>query len=394
MARSGMLNGLLAGAGLMYLLDPDKGRRRRALLRDQFAHLVRELNAGLDTSVRDLRHRSYGMLAGTRSRFRGRDADDPVVEARVRSRIGRVVSHPGSIRVRSEDGRVTLSGPVLAREVDELLATVAAVPGVKQVENQLEVHESAADVPGLQGEGRRPGEALDVMQENWAPATRLLASLTGGALALYGLRHRGVTGAALSTLGLGLLTRGLTNMQTRRLVGANAGRRVIDIHKTINVDAPVETVFEFWSHFENFPRFMEHLREVRRSGENLSHWVAQGPAGIPVEWDAEITQWVPNEVIAWKSVEGSPVGNAGIVRFQPNEKGGTRLDIRMTYNPPAGALGHAVAAFFGADPKHAMDDDLVRFKSLIEHGKTSAHGHSVRREEVGVPARSAAPSHF
>jgi uncharacterized membrane protein len=91
---------------------------------------------------------------------------------------------------------------------------------------------------------------------------------------------------------------------------------------------------------------------------------------------------VPNEVIAWKSVEGSPIGNAGIIRFQRNEKGGTRVDVRMTYNPPAGAIGHAVASFFGADPKHAMDDDLVRLKSLLEDGKTSAHGREIERDEL------------
>jgi uncharacterized membrane protein len=382
MARPNPLGGILIGAGLMYLLDPDKGRRRRAVLRDQLSSLMRDLNTGLDTSVRDLRHRSYGVVAETRARFTAHDAADPVVKARVRSKLGRVVSHPSSIHVVSQDGNVRLSGPVLAHEVEALLAAVRAVPGVRSVDNQLQVHEDGGSVPGLQGEGNRPGERLDVLQENWAPATRLLASLAGGLLTAYGMKSRGVTGALLSTLGLGLVTRGVTNLETRRLVGADAGRRVIDIQKSVNVEAPLEEVFEFWSHFENFPRFMGHLREVRRLDEERSHWVAEGPVGVSVEWDAEITRWEPNELIAWRSVEGSAVANAGMVRFQPNEHGGTRVDIRMTYNPPAGVLGHAVATFFGADPKHAMDEDLVRFKSLIEHGKTSAHGHDVRREEV------------
>jgi uncharacterized membrane protein len=384
-----MLNGMILGAGLMYLLDPDRGRRRRSLIRDRFGHGVRDLGDGLDTSMRDLKHRSYGVLAETRSKFRSGSADDHIIEARVRSRLGRIVSHPGSIHVRSEQGTVTLDGPVLATELDGLLSTVRSVPGVRNVDNRLEVHRSASDVPGLQGSGNRPAELPDVMQENWAPATRLLVSAAGAIITLYGLRQRGVFGTASTLLGAGMVTRALTNMETARLLGTNGSRRVIDIHKSINLNAPIETVFEFWSHFENFPRFMDHLTEVRRIDDRHSHWIAQGPAGMSFAWDAEVTQWVPNELIAWKSVEGSPIGNAGVVRFLPNEKGGTRVDIRMTYNPPAGAIGHALASFFGTDPKHAMDDDLVRLKSLIEEGKTSAHGRDIRREEVGTA--SAAP---
>ncbi|MBA4158930.1 MAG: SRPBCC family protein [Gemmatimonadetes bacterium] len=389
MTQSSLLNGMLLGAGLMYVLDPDRGRRRRALLRDQVTGSLHDLNDGLDTGVRDLRHRSYGALAEARYRISGQNADDSVVEARVRSELGRAVSHPGSIDVMVMDGRVTLSGPVLAREVDRLIAMVEAVPGVKGLENRLRVHQQAGNTPGLQGKGRRQGSQWDVMQENWAPATRLLASVAGGMLALYGLNTRGVVGSTLSTVGLGVLARGLTNLPTRKMIGADASRSVIDIHKSINVDAPVDRVFDFWSRFDNFPRFMTHLQEVRQHSEGLSHWVATGPAGVPVEWEARTTQLVPNEVISWKSVPGSPIANAGTVRFQPNERGGTRVDVRMTYNPPAGALGHAVASFFGVDPKSAMDEDLLRFKSLIEHGKTSAGGDEVTREEVGAAAPAA-----
>ncbi len=377
-----MINGMLLGAGLMYLLDPDRGNRRRALLRDQLVHGANKLGEGLDTAARDLSHRSYGTVAEAKSWMSSEEVGDEVLVARVRSAIGRVVSHPGSIHVEAGGGHVTLSGPVLAREVEGLLYAVGHVRGVRQVENQLDVHERAGDVPGLQGEGSRPGHRFDVMQENWAPATRLLASMAGGALALYGLRSGGITGTALGAVGLGLLARGTTNIEAKRLVGIDSGRRAVDIRKTINVNAPVERVFDFWSHFENFPRFMSHLKEVRRTGTDASHWVARGPAGVSVEWDAIITQFEPNQVIAWKSVPGSVVGSAGIVRFQPNEQGGTRVDIRMSYNPPAGALGHAVASFFSSDPRHAMNDDLVRLKSLVEHGKTTAHGETVRREQM------------
>jgi uncharacterized membrane protein len=389
MTNRKMINGMLIGAGLMYYMDPDKGRRRRTLLLDQLAGSARDLNQGMDASIRDLRHRSYGVLAETRSKFRSGSAGDQVIEARVRSSIGRVVSNPGSVSVLSDGGNVTLSGPVLAREAEELLSTVKGVKGVRKVDDQLTIHQNAGDIPGLQGQGNRPGALPDAFQENWAPATRFLATATGGIMTLYGLRSGGLIGSALSLVGAGLAARGLTNIETRRLVGADSSRRVIDIHKSINLDVPLETVFEFWSHFENFPHFMEHLTEVKRVNDRLSHWVAQGPAGSAVSWDAEITQWIDNELIAWKSVPGSPVRNAGVVRFQRNEKGGTRVDVRMTYNPPAGAIGHAVASLFGSDPKRAMDEDLVRLKSLLEEGKTSADGRDVEHEAytTGSPPR-------
>jgi len=169
-------------------------------------------------------------------------------------------------------------------------------------------------------------------------------------------------------------------MKIKRLIGAT-GRRAIDIQKTISIRAPLERVFEFWSHYENLPRFMSHVREVTDQGNGRSHWVATGPAGLSVEWDSETTRYIPNREVAWKSVPGSSVHNPGIIRFEPNSDGTTRVSIRLTYNPPAGAIGHAFAKLFGSDPKSALDDDLARFKSLIEFGKTTAHGETVTREE-------------
>jgi uncharacterized membrane protein len=143
----------------------------------------------------------------------------------------------------------------------------------------------------------------------------------------------------------------------------------------------VDTVFDLWSNFENFPRFISHVREVRRQNDRRSQWVVAGPAGAPIRWDTETTVFVPNELIAWRTVPGSAVQHAGTVRFEPSPAG-TRVHIEMSYNPPGGALSHGVAVLFGTDPKRAMDDDLVRFKSLVEEGKATAHGRTVRREDV------------
>ncbi|HET9533325.1 MAG TPA: SRPBCC family protein, partial [Blastocatellia bacterium] len=147
-----------------------------------------------------------------------------------------------------------------------------------------------------------------------------------------------------------------------------AGRRAVDIQKTININAPVEEVFKFWENYENFPRFMSNVREVIDKGDGRSHWVVAGPAGVPVEWDAVVTKRVPNEVFAWKTVPGSVVANAGMVIFRRNDDGTTTVDIKLSYNPPAGAVGHAVATLFGSDPKTEMDQDLMRMKTMIETG--------------------------
>lgn len=131
--------------------------------------------------------------------------------------------------------------------------------------------------------------------------------------------------------------------------------------------APVEEVFAFWSNFENFPKFMRNVREVRKNRDDSWHWEVAGPLGAKVQWDSTVTQLVPNELIAWATVPGAHAQHAGRVRFQ-REGDGTRLQIEMGYNPAGGALGHAVASLFGADPLTEMDEDLMRLKAYFETG--------------------------
>jgi uncharacterized membrane protein len=364
-----LLGGLGIGAGLAYLMDPNQGRRRRAYLRDQAVHATHVMGDAIDTTARDLRNRAKGMAAQTRSRFRREEVDDEVLVERVRSAMGRAVSHPHAIHVTAQDGHVTLTGPVLASEEPRLFSTVARVPGVKDVENRLESHEGPGGVPALQGGSTRPGR-YGMARENWPPATRLMVGAAGSAMAAYGAGRRDAFGAALGVTGLGMLLRSATNLPVDRLTGVGGGRRGIDFRKTLNIDASPEEVFAFCARWENFPRFMTHVREVRGEGQR-SHWVVDGPGGVPVSWDADVTEFIPSQLIAWKSVDGSAIRQSGILRIDPGPEGGARLDIRMTYNPPAGAVGHAVATLFGANPERQMDEDFNRMKSLIEEGKTS-----------------------
>lgn len=372
----------IAGAAVMYYLDPDRGARRRGLLRDRLVHLNRKLGSGLDAAARDARNRSAGLVARARRRLRADHASDTVIEQRVRARLGRVVSHAGAIDVRARDGIVTLSGAIPAVEVDDLIAETRKVRGVRGVHTLLEVHRAPERVPALQGSVRRTGARPELLQENWAPAIRLAAGGAGAAALVGGLRRGGAGGVAAQLLGGALLARAATNLPARRLVGVNAGRRAVVVRKAITVDAPVERVWDLWSRFETFPRFMAHLEEVRPTEGGRSHWTAAGPGGLRFEWDAEITRWVPHESIAWKSVEGASVASAGVVRFDPVDENRTRIDIRLSYSPPAGAIGHAIASIFGSDPKRAMDEDLVRLKSLLEVGKATAGGQTATPDSL------------
>jgi osmotically-inducible protein OsmY len=142
---------LLAGAGVMYLLDPDRGRRRRALVRDRAARARHKVGDGLDGTVRDLGNRVKGTAAALRSRFRRESVDDAILHDRVRSAMGRAVTHPAAIEANVSDGRVTLRGVVLERELDDLLRTVRRVRGVTEVVNELAVHSEPGGVPALQG---------------------------------------------------------------------------------------------------------------------------------------------------------------------------------------------------------------------------------------------------
>ena len=188
----------------------------------------------------------------------------------------------------------------------------------------------------------------------------------GGVLALYGLTRRGAFAGLLRTVGTGMLvgSTGTGALPAAVLPRADR-RRAVDIQKTLHINAPVEQVYAFWSNYENFPLFMSHVRAVEDLGSGRSHWSVSGPGGVPIEWNAILTQQGPNEVIAWRSEPGSMLENAGIIRFAAAGDG-TRVDLRFCYHPPAGGAGQAVAELLGSDPRAKVNEDLGRMKALLE----------------------------
>jgi len=167
----------------------------------------------------------------------------------------------------------------------------------------------------------------------------------------------------------------------------------MELTATTTVCKPVLEVYAFWRDVENFPVFMAHLERVRSTGDRTSHWVAGAPFGTDVEWDAEIVDEVPGEKIAWRSVGDAEVPNAGTVRFVPAPDGvSTEVYVVLVYDIPGGVVGKAVARYFGEEPHQQLDDDLRRFKQVLETGEVvrsdgAPWGKRARREFPQRPAQ-------
>jgi uncharacterized membrane protein len=369
-----------AGALSTYFLDSAQGARRRAVVRDKVSSAIDSLDEAGRATVVDVRNRAWGTFAALRRRVVTEEVPDDILVERVRAQLGRAASHPGSIEASASQGAVTLRGPVLKRESKRVVRTVGAVPGVRRVIDQMETHEQQGDIPGLQGGKARVPQRADILQERWSPATRALVGGSGVGLIVAGLARRAPASPILVTSGIALLVRAATNLDWMRVLGQR-GRRAIDYTKTMRIAAPLDLVFAFWSNFENFPRFMRNVRSVRRNADGSWHWEVAGPLGKTVQWDAIVTQHIADDVIAWATVPGAQVEHGGLVRFE-REDGGTRVQIQMTYNPPAGALGHVVASLFGADPGAEMDEDLMRLKNWFETGRPARDAAARRYEKA------------
>ena len=168
--------GVAVGAALAFTFDPDRGRTRRAKVRDKIVRGTRRTGEAMDATMTDMTNRARGIAAATRSRFTHEEVDDRRLVDRVRAKIGRACSHPHAIDVDALDGEITLRGPILAHEVPRVIAAAEAVRGVSGVVNELEPHESSQGIPSLQGTGSIAGPSIDVLQRHWAPATRTLVA--------------------------------------------------------------------------------------------------------------------------------------------------------------------------------------------------------------------------
>jgi uncharacterized membrane protein len=225
---------------------------------------------------------------------------------------------------------------------------------------------------------------------NVGRAERLISMAAGSALAAYAARRGDAQGGLAAIAGAALLYRGSTgHCPINAAIGRDSahggsaamiadigsdtreqlrGRRGIHVVESVTINKPVAEIFRFWRNLENLPQFMNHLESVSTREAGVSHWVAKGPAGMKVEWDARIINEVDNQVIGWQSLEGSTVATAGSVTFEETPRG-TVVRVHFQYSPPAGRLGAAVARLFGEEPNQTVREDLRRLKRLLETGE-------------------------
>lgn len=219
-------------------------------------------------------------------------------------------------------------------------------------------------------------QADNVLQGiHWSDVKRALP-LAGGMLVLVGIARRSPWSVLLAAVGASMVYESVRNGALKESIlslGGTPSQQTLEygqgirIQESVTIRRSQEDLYRYWRDLENLPRVMRHLQDVRVTGILQSHWVVQAPAGTSVEWDAEIIRDKGNETIAWRSMEGADVPNAGSVRFEPAPgDAGTLVTVNLKYDPPLGALGAVMAKLFGADPSFTVNQDLHRFKSMME----------------------------
>ncbi|SDE90276.1 Uncharacterized membrane protein [Massilia sp. PDC64] len=369
------IGGAAAGALLMYMLDPDRGGARRA----QSAAAVRNAGARTSSALGNVWRGAGARIGSVGDELRDRTAEvagDMADKVRPdgAARSGSALERMGHAASEALDAGLDKAKDTLAKAGD------AVGSGMDKARQALG---SAADEGGGRiGNGMDKGRALahDVGSRmrgalqagpggEWTPSARNSALAGGGLLALYALSRRSPLAWMLGLAGAALLARSATNQP---LLGMLRGRGIgmdqtIDFSKSIHIDAAPDDVYDVWTHYENFPHFMSHVVEVRDLGRGRSHWVVRGPGGSEFEWNAVLTEQTRPHRLAWRSEAGAEIPQSGSIQFEPH-RGGTRVTVRMSYTPPAGAVGHGLATLLGSDPKSQMDDDLARMKAFIERG--------------------------
>ena len=343
------VGGIALGALAMYIADPVQGRRRRALLQDKVTSVTHSTSKLMDKTLHDARNRWSGVQASAARLLSPRQAkpiDDHVLEARVRSRLGRAMAHVQDVEVHAHQGRVTLSGNLGSEEQEKLLSLVAAIPGVESVSGPMTL--------AAEGYHRKLGRS-----PLW-----IAGAAGAGVLAWYVLTRRRPLGLLATVSGLGLMARGRV---FGHQIAEQMGSQGHEAECTIDIAASPEVVFDVWSRYENFPHFMSHVIEVRDLGQNRSHWIVQGPGGLDVEWNAVLTAAERPHRLAWRSEPDAPINHEGAVLLEPLGDG-TRATVRLSWHPPADAAGKALAVLTGTDPQSALEDDLYRMKDFIERG--------------------------
>ena len=369
-----LLGGAAAGALLMYMLDPDRGSARRATSTTALRNAGSRTGSALGNAWHGI-----GERIGMAARQAGDAASDLIDDA---GKTGGKYLDEASSRTRdyldeagSRANRMLESAKPNGSARRAYKDTIDdAMDGASRMLDDASSSVGAATSRYARMASQAAGSAARALhldnREDLSSLLRNPAVVGGGLLGLIGLFRRSPVAAAVALGAVALAARsgGSGGSMLSNLLGSGSGRgQSIDLEKTIRIDASPDEVYEMWSNYENFPRFMSHVIEVRDIGRRRSHWVVQGPAGTQFEFDSVLTEQSKNRRLTWRSEPGAQIPNSGSVEFEPY-RGGTRVTVRFSYSPPAGAVGHGLASLLGSDPKRQMDDDLARMKHFIERG--------------------------
>ena len=378
-----LLGGAAAGAMLMYMLDPDRGGARRA----QSAAAVRHAGSRTSSALGNV-WRGAGSRLGVAADDARERAADVAESAKPDGALKSSLSRVGQAASEILDDTLSKAKSAVGRAGDAASDVVSrAGSAIGQAGDKTGSVGAKARSIGYRASnsiGNRIGNGYDEASArvksalggtDWSAALGNPTVIGGGLLGLYGLARRSPMGLLLGLAGAALLARGVTGQPLRSLLSgrrlsdtlSNGLSQTIDFEKSIHIDASPDEVYDLWANYENFPRFMSHVVEVRDLGRHRSHWVVKGPGGTEFEWNSVLTEQSRPHRLAWRSEPGAEIPQSGSIQFE-SHRGGTDVTVRMSYTPPAGVLGHGLATLLGSDPKSRMDDDLARMKSFIERG--------------------------
>ncbi len=205
-------------------------------------------------------------------------------------------------------------------------------------------------------------------------------------------RRDRLAGAAAAVVGVTVLDV-ICAAQLGRAPRAETGAGTVRKSRTVTINRPPEELYRFWRDFENLPRVMSHIESVRTTGATRSHWVARAPGGSKVEWESEVIADQPDRYIAWRSLPGADVPNSGSVRFEPAPGGrGTEITVELEYKPPGGRLGSSLSKLLGQAPEQQTQEDLRRFKQLMETGEIATTEGQSSGRKGGLLGRRLSPT--
>ena len=365
--KSAIIGGFAgAGAAMVYLLDPEHGKRRRSMLRDKATHFGVKARKTLLASGIDLGNKLEGAASVLQARLCMEKAEDQVIAARVRSKLGHLVSHPHAIEVIVSQGVVTLYGPVLESEEPKAIREIRGIAGVTEVRNRLHTHKNAGGIPALQA-GSKPGtHVLQPLPPRWSPAMRLGIGTAGLTLAGIALRKRNWAAPFLGAAGTGLLLSATTNRSLHKSLGFEDHWAGLRVRRSISIAAPISELYKFWADPLNYSSVFSHVLSIEKVSEDCYLWTVEGPAGKHITWQGRIIDRVPNQLVAWTTDPESQLPNSGIVSLEPIYDGSTHLQVTLDYRPPVGVLGQFIAKFLGADPAKTLQQDLLNLKQKFE----------------------------